>query len=75
MDRLFFSLKVLIGVCHYVWAIPLKLAILLYLLYVQLGTGSVVASVLCLVLMVPLQVLETLQIQHSNPFTTKEKPN
>ena len=63
--------QVIIGLCHYVWAIPLKLAILLYLLYGQLGTSAVMAAMLCLILMVPVQFLLGKQISATNKQTMK----
>lgn len=50
------NVMVLLCLCHYLWAIPLKLAILLYLLHQKLGMGSVIAAILCLLLMVPAQL-------------------
>ena len=65
------NVMVLICHCHYVWAIPLKLAILQYLLYRQLGTAAVIASVLCLVLMVPAQFVLGKQISRTNQRVMK----
>jgi len=57
---------------HYVWAIPLKLAVLLYLLHDKLVAGSVVAALLCLVIMVPAQFLLGGRISHTNKQALKE---
>lgn len=58
--------------CHYMWAIPLKLAVLIYLLHQSLGLGSVVASVVFLALMVPLQYLLGRKISRTNKKTMNE---
>lgn len=63
---------VLLCLCHYLWAIPLKLAILLYLLHEKLGVGSVIAALLCLLLMVPAQFLLGRNISHQNKSSMRE---
>ncbi|XP_022163687.1 ATP-binding cassette sub-family C member Sur-like [Myzus persicae] len=40
---------------HYIWAIPLKIIILIYLLYLKLGWSAIVGSACCIVIMIPLQ--------------------
>ncbi|KAJ9596446.1 hypothetical protein L9F63_012530, partial [Diploptera punctata] len=42
---------------HYVWAIPLKIAVLMYLLYLKLGMSSVIGALICIITMTPLQFL------------------
>uniref|UniRef100_A0A0N8CA55 ATP-binding cassette sub-family C member n=1 Tax=Daphnia magna TaxID=35525 RepID=A0A0N8CA55_9CRUS len=63
---------VFLCLCHYLWAIPLKLAILLYLLHQKLGVGSVIAALLCLLLMVPAQFLLGRNISHQNKSSMRE---
>ena len=58
--------------CHYMWAIPLKCGILLYLLYKRLGTASVIASVACLLLTLPLQFVLGQHISRTNKQSMKE---
>lgn len=66
------NIMVLLCLCHYLWAIPLKLAILLYLLHQKLGIGSVIAALLCLLLMVPAQFLLGKNISQRNKQSMKE---
>lgn len=66
------NVMVLLCLCHYMWAIPLKLAILLYLLHDKLGAGSVIAALLCLLLMVPAQFLLGRNISHQNKSSMRE---
>ncbi|XP_065358147.1 ATP-binding cassette sub-family C member Sur [Calliphora vicina] len=44
-------------IAHYVWAIPLKIAIVMYLLYLKLGISAVIGSFVCILTMTPLQFL------------------
>ncbi|KAJ6649735.1 ATP-binding cassette sub-family C member Sur [Pseudolycoriella hygida] len=43
------------AIAHYVWAIPLKIAIIMYLLYQQLGISALIGALVCVIVMVPLQ--------------------
>lgn len=47
----------LFWMAHFVWAIPLKLGVLMALLWVTLGWSALVAAALCIVIMIPLQFL------------------
>ncbi|KAL1140983.1 hypothetical protein AAG570_000909, partial [Ranatra chinensis] len=40
---------------HYVWAIPLKIGVLMYLLYSKLGISAVIGASCCIAVMTPLQ--------------------
>ncbi|XP_067013510.2 ATP-binding cassette sub-family C member Sur, partial [Anabrus simplex] len=40
---------------HYIWAIPLKIAVLMYLLYLQLGYSAIIGATFCILTMTPLQ--------------------
>ncbi|KAG8334859.1 hypothetical protein J6590_081006 [Homalodisca vitripennis] len=42
---------------HYVWAIPLKIAVLMYLLYCKLGVSALIGAACCILLLTPLQFL------------------
>ncbi|KFB49204.1 sulfonylurea receptor/ abc transporter [Anopheles sinensis] len=52
-----FNVMSFVKMVHYVWAIPLKIAVVMYLLYRQLGISTVIGSVVCIVTMTPLQIL------------------
>lgn len=41
---------------HYVWAIPLKIAMLMYLLYLKLGVSAVIGASLTIITLTPLQL-------------------
>ncbi|CAL4064790.1 unnamed protein product, partial [Meganyctiphanes norvegica] len=43
--------------CHYIWAIPLKICIILVLLWSQLGISAVIAALVGILLLTPLQFL------------------
>ncbi|XP_054281763.1 ATP-binding cassette sub-family C member Sur-like [Macrosteles quadrilineatus] len=42
---------------HYVWAIPLKIGILMYLLYCKLGISAIIGATCCILILTPLQFL------------------
>ncbi|XP_069691069.1 ATP-binding cassette sub-family C member Sur isoform X2 [Periplaneta americana] len=42
---------------HYVWAIPLKIGLLMYLLFQKLGTSAIIGAAFCILTMTPLQFL------------------
>ncbi|XP_031636078.1 ATP-binding cassette sub-family C member Sur-like [Contarinia nasturtii] len=42
-------------IAHYFWAIPLKIAFCMYLLYQMLGISAIIGSTVCIVTMIPLQ--------------------
>ncbi|KAK3919142.1 ATP-binding cassette sub-family C member Sur [Frankliniella fusca] len=44
-----------IWICHYVWAIPVKIGVLMFLLHYQLGVSALIGAVICVALMTPLQ--------------------
>ncbi|XP_073824005.1 sulfonylurea receptor [Musca autumnalis] len=44
-------------IAHYVWAIPLKIGVVMYLLYLKLGISAVIGSFVCILTMTPLQFL------------------
>ncbi|CAB3372321.1 Hypothetical predicted protein [Cloeon dipterum] len=41
---------------HYVWAIPLKIAVIMWLLHGKLGWSAVISAALCVLVMTPLQL-------------------
>lgn len=42
---------------HYIWAIPLKIGVLMYLLYLKLGVSAIIGAACCILTMTPLQFL------------------
>ncbi|KAH8377825.1 hypothetical protein KR093_007269 [Drosophila rubida] len=44
-------------ISHYAWAIPFKIALVIYLLYLKLGVSAVAGAIVCIVIMTPLQFL------------------
>ncbi|CAG9096741.1 unnamed protein product [Plutella xylostella] len=44
-----------VWICHYTWAIPLKVSAILYLLYTKLGVSAIIGTVASIVLITPLQ--------------------
>ncbi|XP_073944088.1 sulfonylurea receptor isoform X3 [Choristoneura fumiferana] len=44
-----------VGICHYTWAIPLKVAVILYLLYTKLGVSAIIGSAASILFITPLQ--------------------
>ncbi|XP_017042869.2 ATP-binding cassette sub-family C member Sur [Drosophila ficusphila] len=44
-------------IIHYAWAIPFKISVVIYLLYVNLGASAVIGSIVCIVIMTPLQFI------------------
>ncbi|XP_076279079.1 sulfonylurea receptor [Lasioglossum baleicum] len=42
---------------HYTWAIPLKIAVIVFLLYTKLGISAVVGALCCIFLVTPMQLI------------------
>lgn len=51
-----FNIMSFFWIGHYIWAIPLKIAVLMYLLYTKLGTSALIGSAVCIMAMTPLQL-------------------
>ncbi|XP_055301236.1 ATP-binding cassette sub-family C member Sur isoform X3 [Sitodiplosis mosellana] len=49
------NIMFLFYIAHYVWAIPLKIAFCMYLLYQMLGISAIIGSTVCIATMIPLQ--------------------
>lgn len=52
-----FNVMSFFWIAHYVWAIPLKITVVIYLLYKQLGASAIYGSLICIVTMTPMQFL------------------
>ncbi|XP_073995302.1 sulfonylurea receptor isoform X2 [Rhodnius prolixus] len=50
-----FNIMTGLWIGHYIWAIPVKISLLMYLLYCKLGISAVIGASCCIVLMTPLQ--------------------
>ncbi|XP_062706758.1 ATP-binding cassette sub-family C member Sur isoform X3 [Aedes albopictus] len=50
-----FNVMAFVKIAHYVWAIPLKIGVVMYLLYRLLGVSTIIGSFVCIVTMTPLQ--------------------
>ncbi|XP_063821698.1 ATP-binding cassette sub-family C member Sur-like [Ostrinia nubilalis] len=44
-----------VWICHYLWAIPLKVAVILYLLYTKLGVSAIIGTAVSVLFITPLQ--------------------
>ncbi|EDV32266.2 uncharacterized protein Dana_GF14135 [Drosophila ananassae] len=44
-------------IIHYAWAIPFKIIVVIYLLYLNLGISAVIGSIVCILIMTPLQFI------------------
>ncbi|KAH8374388.1 hypothetical protein KR200_009826 [Drosophila serrata] len=44
-------------IIHYAWAIPFKIFVVIYLLYLTLGISAVIGSIVCILIMTPLQFI------------------
>jgi hypothetical protein len=51
------NVMMLFWMAHFLWAIPLKLGLLMLLLWNTLGLSALIAGALCIVLMIPLQFI------------------
>ncbi|XP_058815986.1 ATP-binding cassette sub-family C member Sur [Topomyia yanbarensis] len=52
-----FNVMSFVRIAHYVWAIPLKIGLVMYLLYQLLGISTVIGSIVCIVTMTPMQFI------------------
>ncbi|EAT34557.1 AAEL013215-PA, partial [Aedes aegypti] len=50
-----FNVMAFVKIAHYVWAIPLKIGVVMYLLYRLLGVSTIIGSFVCIITMTPLQ--------------------
>ncbi|KAL6445158.1 hypothetical protein ACFW04_002204 [Cataglyphis niger] len=41
---------------HYIWAIPLKIAVIIFLLYLKLGVSAIVGAICCILIVTPMQL-------------------
>ncbi|XP_072749305.1 ATP-binding cassette sub-family C member Sur isoform X2 [Anoplolepis gracilipes] len=41
---------------HYIWAIPLKIAVIICLLYLKLGVSAIVGAICCILIVTPMQL-------------------
>ncbi|XP_046866471.1 ATP-binding cassette sub-family C member Sur [Drosophila willistoni] len=44
-------------IAHYAWAIPFKISVVIYLLYLKLGISAVIGAIVCILIMTPLQFI------------------
>nr|XP_043068593.1 ATP-binding cassette sub-family C member Sur [Drosophila bipectinata] len=44
-------------IIHYAWAIPFKIIVVIYLLYLNLGISAVIGSIVCILIITPLQFI------------------
>lgn len=44
-----------VWICHYIWAIPLKVIVILYLLYTKLGVSAIIGTTASVLIITPLQ--------------------
>ncbi|PZC84367.1 hypothetical protein B5X24_HaOG200320 [Helicoverpa armigera] len=44
-----------VWICHYIWAIPLKVVVILYLLYTKLGVSAIIGTAASVLVITPLQ--------------------
>ncbi|XP_022222546.2 ATP-binding cassette sub-family C member Sur isoform X2 [Drosophila obscura] len=42
-------------IAHYAWAIPFKISVVIYFLYLKLGISAVIGAIVCILIMTPLQ--------------------
>ncbi|XP_062546541.1 ATP-binding cassette sub-family C member Sur [Armigeres subalbatus] len=52
-----FNVMAFVKIAHYVWAIPLKIGMVMFLLYRLLGVSTIIGSFVCIVTMTPLQFM------------------
>ncbi|XP_044013895.1 ATP-binding cassette sub-family C member Sur-like [Aphidius gifuensis] len=42
---------------HYIWAIPLKIIVIIYLLYIKLGVSAIIGAICCILIVTPMQLI------------------
>ncbi|XP_045785770.1 ATP-binding cassette sub-family C member 9-like isoform X2 [Maniola jurtina] len=60
-----------VWICHYTWAIPLKVILILYLLYTKLGTSAVIGTAASFLFITPLQFYIGKKISDNSKDTSK----
>ncbi|XP_069365372.1 ATP-binding cassette sub-family C member 9-like isoform X2 [Maniola hyperantus] len=60
-----------VWICHYTWAIPLKVILILYLLYTKLGISAVIGTATSFLLITPLQFYIGKKISDNSKNTSK----
>ncbi|XP_012055355.1 PREDICTED: ATP-binding cassette sub-family C member Sur [Atta cephalotes] len=44
-------------IVHYIWAVPLKITAIIFLLYLKLGISAIIAVICCILIVTPMQLL------------------
>ncbi|CAH2259124.1 jg9979 [Pararge aegeria aegeria] len=60
-----------VWICHYTWAIPLKISLILYLLYTKLGISAVIGTAASFLFITPLQFYIGKKISDNSKDTSK----
>ncbi|RLU19415.1 hypothetical protein DMN91_007972 [Ooceraea biroi] len=42
---------------HYIWAIPLKIGVIIFLLYLKLGVSAIMGAICCILIVTPMQLV------------------
>ncbi|CAB3242093.1 unnamed protein product [Arctia plantaginis] len=55
-----------VWICHYIWAIPLKVVVILYLLYTKLGVSAIIGTIASVVILTPIQFYVGMKISDNS---------
>lgn len=65
-----FNVMTCFWIGHYTWAIPWKVAVLMYLLYCKLGLSAVIGALFCIIFMTPLQFIIGKKMSNNSKIIT-----
>ncbi|XP_014489002.1 PREDICTED: ATP-binding cassette sub-family C member Sur [Dinoponera quadriceps] len=57
---------------HYVWAIPLKITAIIFLLYLKLGISAIIGSICCILIVTPMQLILGKQMSVNSTCITEK---
>ncbi|KAL0120319.1 hypothetical protein PUN28_008165 [Cardiocondyla obscurior] len=57
---------------HYIWAVPLKITAIIFLLYLKLGISAIVGVVCCILIVTPMQLFLGKQMSENSKFIAEK---
>ncbi|KYM97235.1 Cystic fibrosis transmembrane conductance regulator [Cyphomyrmex costatus] len=59
-------------IVHYIWAVPLKITAIIFLLYLKLGISAIIAVICCILIVTPMQLFLGKQMSENSKFIAEK---
>ncbi|EGI61249.1 ATP-binding cassette transporter sub-family C member 9 [Acromyrmex echinatior] len=59
-------------IVHYIWAVPLKITAIIFLLYLKLGISAIIAIICCILIVTPMQLFLGKQMSENSKSITEK---